>query len=226
MRIMLPFLLSALSLVSGCVSVHTFNYDDEISSAPNLAEACRYQWPGTIVVRGRDRSLLHTTGWNDNTYLGNSINGDRIKREIEIQCGDTRSTPGGEAAVTAYYLTNVNRAARTGVTLPSILLSGLTLGLLPIYFASSVALCLDIALPDGRHRYGLSEGSIVDIENLYGVGQDKKEGAPASGTLRNGLRQREMLGNLLLRALHKAWIPGQGDLAQPSCEAALSSMIE
>jgi hypothetical protein len=226
MRVVLSFLLFALSFVSGCVSVHTLNYDEEISPTSNLAEACSYQWPGTIRVLGRDRSLVHTTSWDDNAGLGNSINGDSIKREIEIRCGGTSSTPGGEATVTVYYLTNVNKVSRTGVTVPSILLSVFTLGLSPAYSAGSVALCLDIALPDGRHRYGLSEGSIVDIENYPGYEQDLKNGAPAHVALQDFERQREMLGNLLLRALHKAWIPGQGNLAQPNCEAALNSIIE
>ena len=179
--------------------MHTFNYDEEIPSTSNLAEACGYEWSETIRVLGRDRSLLHTTGWEGGTYLGFGINGDSIKREIENRCGRTSPTPGSEATVTAYYLIKVNRATRAGVTLPSIFLSAFTLGVLPFYSEDHVALCLDIALPDGRHRYGLVEGS---------------------------QRQREMLGNLLPRALHKAWIPGQGNLAQPNCEAALNSIVE
>lgn len=226
MRIVLPILLSALSFVSGCVSVSTFNYDEEISSASNLAEACSYQWPGTIIVLGRDRSLLDTTKWDDHTYLGNSINGDSIKREIETRCGGTRPTPGGEATVTVYYLTDVNRATITAVSLPSVFLSIFTLGLSPIYSPNSVTLCLDIALPDGRHRYGLSQGSIVRFENFYGFAQDRKKGAPSSSVLRASLRNKEMIGNLLLRALHNAWIPGQNNLAQPNCKVALNSIIE
>jgi len=226
MRIVLQILLFAAFLVSGCVSVITFNYDEVISPASTLAEACRYQWPGTITVFGRDRSLVNTTKWDGNTDLGNSINGDRIKREIETQCDGTKLTSGGEASVTVYYLTNVNKATVVGVSLPSALLSAATLGLSPMYSKDSIALCLDIALPDGLHRYGLSEGSFTNVENLYGIGQEQKKGAPAYATLRDSLRQEELIGNLLLRALHKAWIPEKGTLAHPNCEVALNSIIE
>jgi hypothetical protein len=226
MRILLPILLSALSFVCGCVSVTTFNYDEDISSASTLAEACRYQCPETIIVLGRERSLLEKTKWDDHTYLGDSISGDSIKREIETRCGGTRPTPGGEATVTVYYLTYVNRATLTAVSLPSVFLSVFTLGLSPLYSLDSVALCLDITLPEGGHRYGLSQGSVVNVVNLYGLSQDVNKGAPSHETGRDLLRKREMLGDLLLRALHKAWIPGQGNLAQPNCKVALNSMIE
>ena len=226
MRIVVPILLFATFLVSGCVSVNSFNYDEEISPASTLAEACSYQWPGTITVFGRDRSLANTTEWDGNTYLGNSINGDRIKREIETWCDGTKSTSGGVASVTVYYLTNVNKATVVGASLPSALLSAATLGLSPMYSEQSIALCLDIALPDGLRRYSISKGSFTNVENLYGIGQELKKGAPEYATLRNSLRQEELIGNLLLRALHKAWIPENGTLTHPNCEVALNSIIQ
>jgi len=226
MRIVLPFLLTALALANGCVSVHHLKYDEEIPQTSNLAEACNYEWPWTIRVRGRDRSLLETTDWEDDTYLGRSINDGSIKREIEARCAGIDFTAGGEASVTVYYLTNVDRMTRAGVSVPLIFASAATLSVLPMYSSDGVSLCLEVSLPDGRHLYGLSEGSIVEIENGPGHGQDMKKGNPGEATLRLGVSQREILGGLLLRALHKAWIPGQGDLAQPNCETALNAIVE
>lgn len=225
-RTALSLMLCTVSYISGCVSSHTLNYDDEISSDSSFTQACSYRWPGEITVFRRDRSLVETTGWDSNTYLGSNLDTDSIKREVASQCGNMSPSPKDEAIVVVYFLTYSNRTMRGGVTLPVFFLSMATLGLLPVPSADSVALCLDIGLPDGQHRYGFSRGGIVDIENMYGLGQELKKGAPPYSLERTELRQLEMLDSLLLRAFHKAWVPGQGGFAQPDCEAALNSIIE
>jgi hypothetical protein len=218
-RFLLRLLLTALPFAGGCVSMHSLNYDEEIPPASNLTEACAYRWQKNVGVHGRGRALSGTTRWFEAPQYSSHLE-NTIRQEIEKRCDTAGPKPGGDATVTVYYLNYVNRLARGVVTMPLFFLSVATLGLLPVPGEDGFALCLDIALADGRHRYGLAEGQIRYVENIYGSGR--------SGGLRvvRHTNQEQMLANLLVRAFHKAWIPGQANLEQPNCRDALNSMLD
>ncbi len=74
-----------------------------------------------------------------------------------------------------------------GVTAPLVLGSTFTAGLLPVYSKDSAYLCLDMKLEDGSHRYGLYNGNIIVVVNIFGLLQDQKnqhQFMPLSGRIK------------------------------------------
>jgi hypothetical protein len=91
---------------------------------------------------------------------------------------------------------------------------------------SNLAVCLDIELPDGRHRYGFSNGHIRDAQNVWGIGKERREGADPRAGVRASERNKEMFRNLLVRAFHKAWVSDQGEPEPAACQKALNAMLD
>ena len=215
------------TLLTACISIHHLNYDDETAKQSSLGEACVYQSPSEVTVLSRDRNLFSTTRWEGPSAYGLLSADDFlniIEGEVRSRCTSPASKSAKPLAVTVYGISNVNRVERTGTVL-MVFLSALTIGLAPVAGSDDLAVCLDIALPDGSHRYGLSTGNIVDVENIWGGGQETQKGASPRVGVRAASRKREMMSNLVVQALHKAWAIASPAL-DSGCQKTLDAMLK
>lgn len=220
-------LISVVFLLSGCISNNYYHYEVQASSATISKDACSTRWPEDIKVYERSKYLFFTNDWVDTSDRNplNRINSDSIQREIKNQCAADQSTKINKLTVSVYYLTDINRVLFWGVTAPLVLGSTFTAGLLPVYSKDSAYLCLDMKLEDGSHRYGLSDGNIIVVVNIFGLLQDQKNGAPIHAAVRAHQRNLKILDKLLVNAYYKAWGPNS-DLPQSNCKATLNAIVE
>ena len=227
-RATLAVLLSGTFLLSGCVSANYYHYKDEVSPIPNSKQFCNYQWPENIKVFERERRLFDTSDWRDISSWDDlfRVNDHNLKINIQQQCTGVHKTQESKLDVSVYYLTDINRAVRGGVTLPMFFASIATLFILPVYDKDYVYLCLDMKLQNGEHRYGLTQGDVVIIENLYGLGQDMKNGTSSYAAVRGHVRKMKLTDQLLIRAFDKAWRTDQSEFTHSSCKAALNAIVE
>ncbi|MDD4977425.1 MAG: hypothetical protein PHI29_02205 [Gallionella sp.] len=228
-RATLAALLSGTFLLSGCVSVTRYNFEEAATPLENSKQFCNYQWPETIKVFTRSRDLFFTSDWQEITSSDHDLfrknNGD-FKTNMQQKCTGASPAKESELDVSVHYLHNVNRAVKALVTIPMFIANIATLFVMPVYDRDYFYLCLDMTISNGSHRYGLAQGDLVVLNNVYGELQDTANGASVSAQLRWGARERNILDQLLIRAFDKAWSADKSGFKHSSCEAALNANID
>ena len=209
--------LAALLLLGGCVASYKHFSEERFSAAPDLTEACRYQWTAEkAYFRSEDQNGF---GWADAGNRG--FPGlQRDLKELAAKCPGTDRKAGAQARVSAHYLEYAEQSNRKAMLLPVVYFQLLSFGYAPMDMTNFYAVCVEAATPEGPRRAALAQGKLDAIANVWGASQSLLH---PGGTMRQQNKER-LLRDLTQQAWHKLWAPQQGLPVGIGCRGLLDAL--
>ena len=211
--------IAAALPLCACIAQYKHASEEKFSAAPDLGQACRYQWKvGPVEYRLHDRNDF---AWTDVANRGYPSLRSDIAR-LAANCPADKASYKAEASVSAHYLEFSNQANRRQMMLPVVFLEIFSMGLMPMEMTNYYAVCVETDVREGPRRAAMARGHIDAATNVWGGTQSVFY---AGGALREESRQR-LLRELAQQAWHKVWLQQELLPAGSTCRNTLNAMVD
>jgi hypothetical protein len=204
------------ALVSGCVSVNSVTSEEQFLTPPDPSQVCAYAWKADEVLFRAEN--VYSYHWAAPSAFGyGDIDG--YAAELWRACDQRRSPD--VARLSLYYLEYGSKVYGHTMRIPMALITGLSLGTMPLPFFRSYTVCAEANLPHGQKRLAMAEGSVSTLANIWGMGNSKYN----EGETEAKERRARLMRDLASQAWHKLWLADGQATGTESCRHRLETLI-
>ncbi|MFM9969803.1 MAG: hypothetical protein ACKVQK_15535 [Burkholderiales bacterium] len=212
--------LGAMAMLLGaCVAEYKLYAENEFDTPPDLSEPCSYRWSA-------DKSWYRTADVNNFPWGDAHLRGQPgllpFLKQISSKCATPVASTVPQARISAHTLEYIDKFKRGAGNVPVAFFAVTSVGFLPTEMSNYFAVCMEAALPDGRFRVAVAQGTMEAVTNVWGA-VDGPLHRGASLRLKN---KEQLLQHLTQQAWHKLWTPGQTLAAGNDCRKTLDNLAK